>query len=596
MSRGRRTRWNGGGLATGSSLHGLHSTKSDAAVSSSSTTNNKSKKETRPRSNVVKKSTTISCGDATTISTGAANENTSSSNNKVLNLHTIPLNELETILVSWGYPKYRAQQVYHWIHTRGVTDVHEMKNLPQTLQQQLHEHAAVGSLKLKVELVSQRDGTIKRAYELHDGAVIESVLMGPYQDGRYTACISSQAGCAQGCVFCATGQMGFTRQLTPEEIFEQVSRFASELAFRGTQQEKDPSMKVGTINNDDSSPRHRRQTRLSNIVFMGMGEPLANYRNVVEAIRRIQSELGIGHRRITVSTVGIVPNIYKLAQDLPQVRLAVSLHCATDAERSKLLPANARYGGLDRLMQCLQDYVFNNNMDGISNGNPGSGGAGSSKKRRLTLEWALIEGENDTPETAHALGQLIRRWLKPRTDMVHVNVIPLNPTGGYGGARPSSRSRVEVFCQILQDQYGVACTPRVRRGIDINAGCGQLTAQVMMEEEMAKAAVSYPIVQEVVDEGVAFEDNDEDDYDDPTSVPMWNNDEHLDGDGDYQGSAATTAMAVQSMDGDDWEDYVYQSPEELAEASRLIQLVQGSTIAIHADVSNGDSTTGDDRM
>eukprot|EP00980_Cylindrotheca_fusiformis_P026901 scaffold17935_cov65-Cylindrotheca_fusiformis.AAC.1 len=198
---------------------------------------------------------------------------------------------------------------------------------------------------------------------------------------------------------------------------------------------------------------------------MGMGEPLANYKNVKQAVQRIQSELGIGHRKITISTVGIVPNIYKLANDLPQVRLAVSLHCASDNDRTELLPANKRNGGLDALMQSLQDYI-------------------SKTKRRITLEWALIEGENDTPEVAHQLGKLIQKWL--RRDMVHVNVIPLNPTGGYGGS-PSGRKRVNDFCQVLENPpYGVACTPRVRRGIDIDAGCGQLTAKVLEKNTKSK--------------------------------------------------------------------------------------------------------------
>jgi 23S rRNA (adenine2503-C2)-methyltransferase len=180
----------------------------------------------------------------------------------------------------------------------------------------------------------------------------------PYRDGRYTACISSQAGCAMGCVFCATGQMGFARQLTSDEILEQVARFDTELdAVRG---------RIVVIRNGGL-------TRLSNIVFMGMGEPLANYRNVKEAIHRITQDLGIGARKITVSTVGVVPNIRKLFSDpdMPQVRLAVSLHCASDAERTKLLPANARYGGLDELMLTLKEYIETTN-------------------RRITLEWALI--------------------------------------------------------------------------------------------------------------------------------------------------------------------------------------------------------------
>ena len=167
-----------------------------------------------------------------------------------------------------------------------------------------------------------------------------------------------------GCVFCATGQMGFARQLTADEIYEQVARFAAELRGDGE--------------------------RLSNVVMMGMGEPLANYRNVLAALRRMNTELGIGARKITVSTVGVVPNIRKLmGEDLP-VRLAVSLHCATDEERTALLPANRRYGGLDELMSTIKEYI-------------------RVKKSRVTFEWALIEGENDSRDVARSLGKLLQR-------------------------------------------------------------------------------------------------------------------------------------------------------------------------------------------
>ena len=340
----------------------------------------------------------------------------------LLNLHTITLEEIQELVVSWGHPKFRGKQIYGWIRDKGVTNPNEMNNLPKALRATLVEFttrensengessgdAGGGALQLAFEAVS-KDGTRKRAYELRDGQLIESVLMGPYEDGRYTACISSQAGCAMGCVFCATGQMGFARQLSSDEIFEQVSRFASEL-----KREQDPSK------------------RLSNIVFMGMGEPLANYRNVVDAVNRINSELGIGARKITVSTVGVVPSIKKLyseSTEMPQVRLAVSLHCANDEERTKLLPANARYGGLSELMTTLKDYI-------------------DTTGRRITLEWALIAHQNDGLDTARQLGNLVRKH-KLRSDMVHVNVIPLNPTEGFEGAKPSNPKRVNSYLQLI---------------------------------------------------------------------------------------------------------------------------------------------------
>ena len=205
---------------------------------------------------------------------GAVTTKTASpSSTKMINLHTIPVEDLESILQGWGQPKYRAQQISNWVRLQGVASIEEMNNIPKKLKEQLKEHATLGALQLDTELIS-KDGTIKRAYRLADGQLIESVLM-PYEDGRYTACISSQAGCAQGCVFCATGQMGFSRQLTPDEILEQVSRFSSELAAQDKQERKEGDGAVaveekGSSGKKGSSAKgHGRSTRLSNIVFMG---------------------------------------------------------------------------------------------------------------------------------------------------------------------------------------------------------------------------------------------------------------------------------------------------------------------------------------
>lgn len=215
----------------------------------------------------------------------------------------------------------------------------------------------------------------------------------------------------------ATGQMGFARQLTSDEIFEQVATFANELKGEGE--------------------------RLSNVVMMGMGEPLANYRNVIKAIRRMNTDLGIGAKRITISTVGVVPNIKKLMKEDLNVRLALSLHCATDEERTALLPANRRYGGLDELMTAIREFI-------------------QYKKQRVTFEWALIEGSNDSKEVARSLGKLLRKH-DIRTDMAHVNLIPLNPTGGFGGG-PAGRKNVREFVDVLESEFGISATPRMRRG------------------------------------------------------------------------------------------------------------------------------------
>ena len=330
-----------------------------------------------------------------------------------------------------GAPKFRAKQLREWIYDKGVEDFGAMSNLPAGLRRDLDARGlTVGGTISRVvaEQVSARDGTVKRAYEFRDGAVVESVLM-PYEDGRRTACISSQAGCGMGCTFCATGQMGLSRQLSSAEIFEQAARFARELARRGE--------------------------RLSNVVFMGMGEPLANYDNALAAARRINDELGVGARHITISTVGLVRGISKLAEDPLQVTLAVSLHQATDEARSAIMPVNRRYD-LEALLGSVRDYQ-------------------AKTRRRVTFEWAAIAGENDDVDTAATLGKLLKSH---GIRDAHVNVIPLNPTKGYGGKR-AKNGAVDRFCKTLTADFGYSATPRVRRGIDIDAGCGQLTTSIL---------------------------------------------------------------------------------------------------------------------
>ena len=456
-----------------------------------------------------------------------------------INLLTLPLDELETLLTSWGFPAYRGKQIHNRIFTHGVTDIDHMVDLPQKLRTLLKEKTSIGSLHLEIEQVS-KDGTRKRAYKLHDGQMIESVLM-PYEDGRRTACISSQAGCAMGCVFCATGQMGFSRQLTAEEIYEQVARFAIELKSEGE--------------------------RLSNVVMMGMGEPLANYRNVLAAIRRMNNELGIGARKITVSTVGVVPNIKKLMNEDVQVRLALSLHCATDEERSALLPANRRYGGLDELMSTIREYI-------------------DVKKQRVTFEWALIEGKNDSKDVARALGRLLKRH-GIRPDMAHVNLIPLNPTGGYGGG-PSARNNVQNFVDVLQNEFGLSATPRMRRGIDIDAGCGQLKAKVKKKEESQQLLTipengHLPVVGVYEDE--EGNDNDHEDGEENSYIYDSIQNDHGVGMGNIRhGSVVEFSFedGVINLDDEDEDfdfvDPTFEADDELLEAERLIALVRGSRL------------------
>jgi 23S rRNA (adenine2503-C2)-methyltransferase len=353
-----------------------------------------------------------------------------------INLYALDLAGMTQLLTDWGEPAFRAKQLYEWVYTKRARSFDEMTNLPSALRRRLSEETTLGTLELVTEQRSH-DGTLKRLYQLPDGQLIESVLM-PYDDHRRTACISSQAGCAMGCVFCATGQMGFARHLTAEEIFEQAIAFARELEAEGD--------------------------RLSNVVLMGMGEPFHNYDATLAAVRRLMSELGIGARHITISTVGIVPAIRRFAEEGLQVTLAVSLHKATDEERSALLPINKRWP-LAELMAACHDYV-------------------EKTGRRITFEWAAIAGQNDTPEEAHKLGKLLQGL------HCHVNIIPLNPTGGYAGM-PSDLSTVQRFIDIL-GTYHVPATVRVRRGIDIDAGCGQLKSNIIRTRQIPTRPTPAP--------------------------------------------------------------------------------------------------------
>lgn len=337
----------------------------------------------------------------------------------MIDLYALSPEELEALLRGWGQPAFRARQVRAWLYERGAAAFDEMTDLPLALRERLAAETTLGTLTTADEQQST-DGTLRRLYRLHDGRLVESVLM-PYADGRRTACISTQAGCAMACVFCATGQMGFGRHLSQAEILEQAQRFARELTARGE--------------------------RLSNVVLMGMGEPFHNYDATLTAIRRLQSDLGIGARHITVSTVGLVPQIRRFAEEGLQVTLAISLHEVDDEARSALMPVNRRWPVAEVIAAC-RDYV-------------------ARSGRRVTFEWALIAGRNDDEATAHALGRLLRGL------SCHVNLIPLNPTGGYDG-EPTSSEQVARFVEVL-GRHGVPATVRVRRGIDIDAGCGQLT-------------------------------------------------------------------------------------------------------------------------
>jgi 23S rRNA (adenine2503-C2)-methyltransferase len=317
-----------------------------------------------------------------------------------------------------GEPPYRVEQVWRGLYEEGRR-LGEMTNLPRSLRARL-DAVLPSALRLTAESVSEDGQTAKWLWELWDGAPVETVLM-RYPE-RATVCVSSQAGCAMGCSFCATGQAGFGRHLTSGEIVEQV------MAAR----------------------RAAAPGRLSNVVFMGMGEPLANYDRVWAAIVRLHDDVGLSARHLTVSTVGVVPGIRRLAHEALPVNLAVSLHAAHDALRDQLVPLNRRYP-LAVLMEACRQYR-------------------RAKGRRLSFEWALIGGVNDRPTDTVELAALARPL------GAHVNLIPLNPTPGYP-VRGTAPAGVRAFRDQLM-ALGVNTTVRRNRGTDINAACGQLAAQV----------------------------------------------------------------------------------------------------------------------
>jgi 23S rRNA (adenine2503-C2)-methyltransferase len=296
-----------------------------------------------------------------------------------------------------------------------------MTNLPKALRATLSERLEP-ALQVVVRRVSDGGDTVKYLWQLHDGKRIETVLM-LYPD-RVTVCVSSQVGCAMGCGFCATGQAGFTRHLTIGEIVEQVVVAAREARAMGR--------------------------RLGNVVFMGMGEPLANEAAVWDSVVRLHDDLGLSARKITISTVGVVPGIRKLTDRPLPVNLAVSLHAANDRLRDELVPINKRYP-IDQLMTACADYL-------------------AVKGRRLSFEWAMIDGVNDRASDAVELSRLCRRFRLA----AHVNLIPLNPTPGYPTVG-SPLKRVHEFRDSLE-AHGVNATVRRNRGTDIDAACGQLAA------------------------------------------------------------------------------------------------------------------------
>ncbi len=341
-----------------------------------------------------------------------------------INLLELSKPELIALLAEHGQQKFRAQQIWHWLYQQYAVEFDEMTNLPKSLRAWLADTAIIHSPVPVAAQTSSDGNTFKTLFQFGDNEEIEVVLM--RYNKRRTLCISTQAGCAMGCPFCATGQMGFRRNLSAGEIISQILYFARIL--RSTDE------------------------KVTNIVFMGMGEPLANYAETWKAVRLLNDAdgFGLGARHITLSTVGLVPAIRQMSREPEQVGLAVSLHAPTDALRDELVPVNRRYP-LAMLMRAVRDYI-------------------ETTHRRVTFEYALMDGINDRNRQADALAELLKGLL------CHVNLIPLNPTphSPYGG---SPTERVYAFRDRLE-AAGIPTTVRIRRGIDIQAGCGQLRAKV----------------------------------------------------------------------------------------------------------------------
>lgn len=360
--------------------------------------------------------------------------------------------ELTAWLVAQGQPAFRAKQILAGVYGRLPTGMTAMPGVPKGVGEALDAALPLGILTEEASRTSADGLTTKTLFRTPDGCLIEAVLMQYTQgDGtptRTTACISSQAGCAYGCVFCATGKMGLERNLSAGEIVAQVVAMARLAAAHGQP--------------------------LTNIVYMGMGEPLANYDQVLRSVAILNDPAGMnfGARRITISTVGLAPRIRRLAAEPFQVNLAISLHQTTDDARSALMPVNRHYP-IAELLDAVRDYT-------------------AKTHRRVSFEYALIAGVNDTAAVSYELAALLRGLL------CHVNLIPLNPVAGATGpdgipfARPS-KAAAEAFAVQLRER-GVPASVRYSRGVDIAAGCGQLRAAVTRDQPLATAA---PIVAAV---------------------------------------------------------------------------------------------------
>lgn len=345
--------------------------------------------------------------------------------NRKINLMDLSLNETEELMVKLGEPKFRGKQVYEWVN-KGCESFDDMTNLSKSLRNKLDEISHTGVFQVRSKLVSQIDGTIKYLFALDDDNVIESVVM-EYKHGN-TICISSQVGCKMGCTFCASTVAGFVRSLSAGEMLGQII----------------------TASRDSGK-------KISNVVIMGIGEPLDNYDNVIKFLRLANSSdgLNIGFRHFSLSTCGIVPNVLRLAKEKIPLTLSVSLHASNDVARSGVMPVNRKYS-IDKLIEACKIYT-------------------RETGRRITFEYTMIDGVNDSQQDAEELANLIKGML------CHVNLIPVNSVPGTG-YKKSERHKIELYIKVLE-KYNIQVTVRRELGSDINAACGQLRRSIIDNEK-----------------------------------------------------------------------------------------------------------------
>lgn len=341
--------------------------------------------------------------------------------NNLQDIKSLSINELEQALVNIGEPKYRAKQIFLWLHKKYVQSYDEMLNVSKNLREKLKENYYISYSAIEKKLISCYDSTVKYLFSLYDGEYVEAVLMS-YHHG-YSACISTQAGCKMGCTFCATGQGGFRRNLTAGEMLSQLQ----------------------TIEKDQG-------VRISNVVLMGMGEPLDNFDNVIKFLHLVSSDDGmnIGMRHISLSSCGLADKIRRLADMKLQLTLSISLHAPNDEIRNKTMPVNKRFP-IDELLRSCREYV-------------------EKTGRRVTFEYAMIDGVNDSIECAAELCSRLKGML------CHVNLIPVNEVEKTG-YKKSGRKSLNAFCAYL-NSHGIPATIRRTLGSDINASCGQLRGKI----------------------------------------------------------------------------------------------------------------------